>query len=534
MALSPGSLRAIRLRLRDDFAFYCESAIKIRKKNQKIETMTLNKAQRALLEVIDRQLENRGYVRIIVLKGRQMGISTEIGAWLYWWVSQRTGQKALVVAHKSESTQTLFDMTRRFHDNMVDILKPNTRYSSRKELSFGVLDSSYAIVTAGGDGIVRSETITAAHLSELAFWPKGSAKDNFSGLMDAVPTERGTAVFIESTANGMHGVFYEQCRAAQNKEGAFEFVFLPWFWDDGYRSKPTPGFTPTPEEERLMENYGLDFEQLAFRRIKIAEKGVDLFKQEYPCNAEEAFLTSGRPVFNPEETQRMMDECQEPIRLMALETVVDDDNKIDWKWEESPIGELAVYREFDPAETYYIGADVGLGVGKDYSVAVVLDSHRNQVAIWRSDQYAPDRFGKILAHLGRAYSDAMICCERNNHGILTNRVIHNDEQYPHVYTEMVLDKISDAETEQLGFLTTQKTKPLVINKLRAIIRDREITIPDIDTIRELQQFTVSTSGKMEAESGTNDDIVIALALANHINEGPWKPIKNQENWYLEL
>ena len=519
---------AVRRRLFDDFAFYAEAALKIRTKDQTIAPFCLNVAQRRLLERIEAQIAQRGYVRICILKGRQMGLSTMIGGWLYWWVSQRHAQKALVAAHEAKAVTNLFDMTKRYHDKMPEILKPSTSYSGRKELVFNKLDSAYTIVTAGGDGIARSETITAAHLSELAFWPKSSAAENFSGLMDTIPARAGTAVFIESTANGVSGIFYDQCKKARAGQGDFEFIFLPWFIDANYRAPVPYDFMTTPEEEALVAAYGLDNEQIMFRRLKIAEKGHDLFKQEYPCNADEAFLTSGRPVFPPERVHEMLQKTVEPIARKTLVPAADGR----WAWEDSRIGELHCFLPHDPHETYYIGADVGMGVGQDSSVAQVFDSKRRQAAVWRSNRVDPAHFGVVLACLGRFYSDAFVICERNNNGILTNRVLAHDEAYQRYYTEQVLDKVSDMETTHVGFLTSVKSKPLVVGKLRANIRDRALEIYDRTTLEEMLSFVVTESGRMEAEQGTHDDCVIALALCDHVNEGHYEPIVNQDHWFV--
>lgn len=535
-------LLAIRRRLFQDFAYYAEKTLYIRTKDKKIEKFKLNSAQRILLDTIDRQLQDKGRIRLIILKGRQMGLSTAIGGWLYWWVSQRHAEKAMVVTHKGDATKTLFEMTKRFHDKMEPALKPHDKYSNAKELVFDKLDSSYALATAGGDGIGRSETITAAHLSELAFWPKSSAQATFSGLMDTIPPTAGTAVFIESTANGVSGLFYDQCQAARGFaqdalgnpiESDFEFIFLPWTIDNGYRLSVSDNFKRTPVEEELVAKHGVDDEQLMFRRKKIAEKGVELFKQEFPFDADEAFLTSGRPVFHSETVAAMIKAAKEPLTRKTLVGEVDERDRRTLTWEDHVRGELLCYLPHDPAETYYVGADVGAGVQRDYSVAQVFDSQRRQAAVWRG-QIDPDYFGTTLAALGRLYNEALIICERNNHGILTNRVVHKDEAYPNVYQETVLDKVTDTETTHVGFLTSEKSKPLVIDKLRANVRDRTIELYDRATLQELQSFVVTETGKMAAEKGCHDDCVISLALADHINEGVYMPIENQDDWYVEL
>jgi len=522
---------AVRQRLFDDFEFYAEHAIKIRTKpdaagNSQVSPLILNEAQRRLQAVIERQLETIKKVRIIILKGRQMGLSTHVGAWFYYRVSQRNAQRAIVVAHKGDSTNTLFKMTQQFHDMMPEILKPSTRYSNRKELVFDKLVSSYFVTTAGGDSIGRSETITCAHLSELAFWPKTSAQETFSGLMDAVPAGPGTAVIIESTANGVSGLFYEQCQKARTGEGEFEFIFLPWFIEPGYRLPVPAKFQRTPAEQKLVDKYGLDDEQLMFRRARISEKGVELFKQEYPCDADEAFLTSGRPVFNPERIKEQREFVQEPIQRMALTA---------GEWEEHPLGELRQFAEIDPRENYYIGCDVGFGVQKDYSVAQIFDGHRRQVGIWRSDRVEPGYLGTVLAHLGRLYNEAQIICESNGPGILTNRVLFQYEAYPWVFQDTVYDKTDPAvESQRLGFQTNEKSKALVISELRERLRNREIEIRDATTLDEMQSYIVTETGKMEAEKGTHDDCVIALALADHINDGSFTAIENEPAFYQSI
>lgn len=512
---------AVRRRLFEDFEFYAANALFIRTKEQTIAPFSLNRAQRHLLGVIDRQVAERGYVRMIILKGRQMGSSTFVEGWLYWWVSQREAHKALVVAHDAVTAGKMFDMTKRFHDRCPEILRPHTDASAKKELSFDKLDSKYTIATAGGDGIVRGDTITCAHLSEFGWWPESSHQANFSGLMDAIPSVAGTAAFIESTANGFN-IFAAQYDAALNGRTDFEAVFLPWFWDDFYRLPAPKDFSISPEEERLVALYGLDNEQLMFRRKKVAEKGLDLFRQEYPCCAEEAFLTSGHPVFNPDRVVEMTKGVRKPIARKTL---------VGRTWEDSSHGDLQCFLPFDPEATYYIGADVSGGVRKDFSVAQVFDDKRRQAAIFSSDRMEPDAFGTTLAELGRYYGNAQIIVERNNHGILTNRVLHVDEAYPHVYQETVFDKVTDTETEHVGFQTNMKSKPLIIDKLRANIRDREIEIYDKHTLAELKTFIVTKSGKLEAEKSKHDDCVMALALADHINEGKWEPIVNQDSWF---
>lgn len=514
----------IRKRLYEDFEFYAKHALKIRTKEGEVKPFTLNEAQKRLLNAINNQLTTEGKVRVVILKARQMGLSTLVGGWLYWYISQHTAQKGLVITHHADSTRALFDMTKRYFDLTPEILKPHSKYSSRKELQFDVLDSSYVVATAGGDGIARGETFTQAHLSELAFWPNATAKDNLNAIQQAIPSTKGTAVFIESTANGVSGPFYEMWKGAVDGTNGYIPVFLPWFIQPEYREPVPKNFKRTPDEDDLVAKFGLDDGQLMFRRRKVAQNGLDLFQQEYPSTAEEAFLTSGRPVFNTQQLQKDLEKAPELKQRMALEGE---------EWVEHPRGELLVYKLHDPGETYYIGADVSMGVrGGDWSVAQVLDSQKRQVAKFRA-QVHPDYYAEVLAALGYFYNTAKIVVESNNHGILTCTRLGKDYAYPNFYTEVVYDKLSDKETVKLGFHTNVKTKPLIIDQLRASMRMGEVEVNDKNTLRELMTYIVNENGAMEAEHGCFDDEVMSLALANHIHEGRFTPIEVTDDFYIE-
>ena len=392
-------LKEIRRKLYDEFDFYSKSALKIRTKDGDIRNLNLKPAQLLLQDAVDKQMATEGKVRVIILKARQQGLSTYVGGYLYFNVSQRKACKAMVVTHHSDSTRALFDMTKRYHENCPELLKPHTKYSSRRELTFDVLDSSFVVATAGGESIGRGETLTHVHASELAFWQKSTALENWNGMTQAVPNKKGTAIFVESTANGVSGIFYDLWKGAVDGTNGYVPVFIPWFMDPEYREEVPSNFEITPEETELSKKYDLDNEQLMFRRRKIAQNGIELFQQEYPAEPNEAFISTGRPVFNPQTLQENLEAAPDPKQRLALEG---DD------WLENVRGELTLYRTLDPGEKYTIGADVAMGVrGGDYSVAQVLDSKKRQVATYRA-QVHPDYFATVLYRLGEFFNFACL------------------------------------------------------------------------------------------------------------------------------
>jgi hypothetical protein len=210
------------------------------------------------------------------------------------------------------------------------------------------------------------------------------------------------------------------------------------------------------------------------------------------------------------------------------------------KFVPNPRGALAEFRPLDPNETYYIGADVAMGVSRgDWSVAQVLDSDKRQVAKFRARVH-PDAYADILNALGRRYNNARLAVESNNHGILTNSRLAKELHYENLYIRETVDKLTDVPRDEPGFDTNSKTKPLILDQLRAAFRDGEITLYDRNTFQELRTFIVTEEGRTQAEAGTDvqgekirDDEVMSLAICNHIHEGKFTPVETPDDYYIE-
>jgi|ERR1700761_85896 len=292
--------RQIRIKLRDDFRHYSAKCLKIRTKFG-VDKFSMNRAQSYLHDIVEKQKRETGKVRIVICKGRQQGCSTYIGGRYYWLVTHNIGTRAFILTHDGDATNNLFDMTQRYHENCPRSVRPVADTSNAKELYFGGLDSGYKVGTAGNKGVGRSSTIQYLHGSEVSLW--SNANEHAKGIMQAVPNARGTEIFLESTANGIGNYFHQQWQLAESGESDFIAVFLPWYWQDEYRREVTEGFTRNDEEIEIADLYGLDNEQLQWRRYKITElcvsgaDGVKGFKQEYPNNATEAFQVSGEDTF---------------------------------------------------------------------------------------------------------------------------------------------------------------------------------------------------------------------------------------------
>lgn len=290
-----------RILLDDELYFEC--CLQIRTKSDGLQALQLNSSQRYAHERIEQQLREEGRVRVLILKGRQQGISTYVGARFYKKVSTSSGVLAFIVTHEDAATQNLFGMTKRYHDNNLPDFKPETGIANANELKFSRLDSGYKIATAGARTAGRSSTIQYLHASEFDFWPDASAAEVWKGLAEAVPDEDGTEVIIESTADKPGGRFHKAWNAAKRGESGYMALFIPWFLHDEYRKEPADGWHPPKAFEEYMVLYGLDIEQVYWAWDKnramamLDGLGSDEFcvgfKREYPATDEEAFEEAG-------------------------------------------------------------------------------------------------------------------------------------------------------------------------------------------------------------------------------------------------
>lgn len=500
--------RQIRIRLRDDFLHYARVALKIKDKAGCIVPLELNRAQIYLHAEIERQRAETGKVRLIGLKGRQQGYSTYCEGRLYWRVTQGFGRTAYILTHEMPATENLFAMAQRYHEHCPELIKPKAGTANAKELAFPGLEGGYRVGTAGSKAVGRSSTVQLFHGSEVAYWP--NAGTHLAGVMQAVPDAPGTEVILESTANGVGDTFHGLWQEAIAGQNDYLPVFVPWFWQLEYR-KSALDFTPTDEEKELAKTYCLDHEQLAWRRSKIGElRSSDIFKQEFPCCHEEAFLSSGRKVF---ETNWILLAKRETYKPKYRERY----HLGSEKWEQAEEGELRIWHLPVAGERYVIGADVAEGLAHgDFSSADVLDSEGYQCAQWHG-HIAPDLYADVLAALGNRYHHALIGVERNNHGLVTC-VKLRDAGYPFLYSQRQLDYrgSDDRETKQVGWLTTQKSKHKIIDQLAADLRDSQAGIACAETVSELQTFIIHDDGSIGAQEGCNDDRVMSRAIAGEM------------------
>lgn len=490
-----------RQRYLDDFELFAIEQIRIITKNasQGFVPFKFNDAQREINKKIEEQRSKTGKVRAIVLKARQQGISTYCAGRVFWKTFYTPYTRSVVMAHDSATSDALFNMSRNIIDNME--APPTLQKSNAKEILFEHNKSGYRLYTAGAKEAGRGTTPTIAHLSEVAFWQFD--QQILAGLFQGISQEDGTEVILESTANGASGEFYRLFQGAMKGENEYIPIFLPWFITAEYRRTAPEGFEQTLEEKELVEKYSLDNDQLYWRRLKIAESGENKFKQEYPASPEEAFLVSGNTVFNQETLLNYEVKAPEYIRVYDEMSSYFEDNRE---------GHLEIWTPPKFSKKFIIGADVALGVGQDYSTAIVFNTEREVCAVFRDNHVDPSMFGDMLFYLGRYYNNALLAVESNSLGIATlNRL--KQMNYINLYYQTKSANLSNEEGSKPGFRTTVSTKPMIIGNLKRAIEDYDIDIKSDIILSELKTYVAAENGSTNALPGNYDDTVIALAIA---------------------
>jgi len=367
-------------RLRSDLPFYAKHCLKLRDKGGKLIPFVFNKAQTYLHARLEEQLRKTGRVRAVLVKGRQMGCSSYVGARYFHKATLKKGTNVFIMAHISDSTRHLFKMIGAFYDGVPEPMKPPVKVSNQRNLEFEGMGSEYSIGTAGSADVGRSMTLQLLHGSEVAFWP--NTDELMGGLLQGVADLPGTEVIFESTANGLSNMFHSLTMAGLRPGSDFTTIFLPWYWSNEYQSPTPPNFCPTEDETKLMDTFGLSAEQIYWRRKKINDSfgGKEwTFQREFPCTLSEAFITSGESLYSGELIQKArQNETPDPSAPLILG--VDparsgDDTAFCWRrgreavklktyndMDEMKIVQL-VATELDKGQVQMCFVDVGLGYG---------------------------------------------------------------------------------------------------------------------------------------------------------------------------
>ena len=498
---------------------YIENFLKIKDKNSKIIPFILNEPQQELYNKIKELKHEHKPVRILILKARQMGFSTLTEAILFKEVVTKHNVSAGIITHEAKATNNLFAMSKLYYDNLPEPIKPAIRNRNAQELFFNNenstgLNSKITCMTAG-DGAGRSGTYNFLHLSEFAFW-NGDKKEAYISLMQTVPNNENSMVIIESTANG-YEYFKELWDKAVRKESDFIPFFVGWNKLTEYQM-PYTGFKLTEEEKELQNKYNVSLEQLEWRRWCIRNNcggDIDIFKQEYPINPEEAFLSSGACYFNKEKIINRINELKvEPVKgefVYDYDNITDKISNIRFKTSEN--GFITLFMMPQSNYPYVIGGDTS-GEGSDYFVAQVLDNTSGRQVAVLHKQFDADEYTRQVYCLGKYYNNALVGIEANfdTFPIKYLERLGYEKQFVRKKEDSFTGKIN----KSFGFKTDKITRPLILSELQAIVNDHIELINDKTTLDEMINFIKNERGRAEAQQGSHDDLVMALAIAYYI------------------
>jgi len=411
----------------------------------------------------------------IILKARQLGISTLVAAYILWLILFHNDKNILVIATKRSVAKNIVTKVRIMFENLPSWLRIPT--DENNKLGLRLVNGSQVIAESSSDYAGRSESLSLLVLDEAAWIEK--IEDIWISSQQTLAT--GGDCIVLSTPAGTGNWFHRMWQRSQAKEIEFNTIKLHW--------------SVHPDRD------------LMWRKRQTDELGDKKACQENDCD----FITSGNTVISPDTLLWYEESCvKEPIEKRGGMHDL-------WIWE-SP--------KYD--KSYITVADVARGDGSDYSAFHVLELETmNQVAEYKG-MIGTTEFGNMLVNISTEYNDALLVIENLNIGWAVIQVAI-DRKYKNLFysspdlmvvdVQQQLDKRYDLRETKLvpGFTTSTRTRPLIISKLDIYCRDKAVLINSKRTIDELWVF-IWNGPKAEAQRGYNDDLVMALSIGLWIRD----------------
>ena len=355
--------------------------------------------------------------RNIVLKARQMGITTWVAGRFFLKTITARGVLSVQVAHTQEAAEGIFRMVQRFWECLPEDMREGPLRRSRAnvgQMCFPALDSEFRVVSAGDEGAGRGLTVQHLHCSEVSRWP-GDAKATLAGLRAALAP--GGEMVLESTPNGAYGCFYEEWVTAGRDEGdAGGLVrhFFPWWMESAYVGVAADWGDVREDELRLMVEEGLSLEQIGFRRgLEKSYRG--LRSQEFAEDAETCFKATGECCFDVAAVEARLAEMGGPVAVRRG-------------------GALQVWLPRVPGNEYLVAVDTaGGGADGDFAAVQVIEMRTGLQCAELQQRLGTLELAKVSAELAREYGGALIAVERNNHGAGVLAYLDSVERYARVY-----------------------------------------------------------------------------------------------------
>lgn len=468
----------------------------------------------------------------IILKGRQIGFTTWSLAYMLYSACVKSDTSYMIMTHHSKVTQSLFRKLKKMynslpHDNPKYFhLFPKLDISNRDEMSFNN-GSRIIVATAGGEDAISGNTFELIHFSEMAKYPTESQEEIIATAIPALAKNPNSKIIIESTAMGYN--YYQEMfvKAYRGNESVWKAHFYSWL-SEAYHKQFKHSFDEAEtwyklhnkgarmtkshlehDEIELHEKYGASFRQLMFRRYYIETNSLDKFQREFPTYPDEAFQTSNKSVF---DTNRIVERIEYAIEPLKGEEVLNVLPSVLHKYLNK---NLFIYHLPKKSIKHYAGVDVASGSGgkNDNSTMSIFDAEGQQMASFYSNDIPVYKFAEIVNELGRFFNYAFICVERNSYGLPLLEKLRKDYGYMNLLKQKVFDQRGKKKL-QLGFMTTNTTKPILINDMKESFELGLINIECIQTLEEMKIYQ-DNNGKMgnKKGNGLHDDLVISVAMS---------------------
>jgi hypothetical protein len=423
--------------------------------------------------------------RNIVLKARQMGVTTWIAGRFFLNTILHEGIVTVQVAQNQEAAEQIFRIVHRFLDHLPKAWRDGALKDvkrSMRRIVIPALDSEYLVETAGDRNAGRGLTITNLHCTELARWP-GDAAEILYGLMATLSPAGELA--LESTPNGASGCFWKEWQEAEQTNTVRHF--FPWWLEKEYVSAAAEEASLTEVEQQLMAEHQLKPEQIGYRR-QIHRNFRGLARQEYAEDANECFLASGECYFDVESIERLLREASVPIAMRRN-------------------GALRIWLPPEKCRSYIVAVDpAGGGTEGDYTSMQVIDRETGLQCAELEEHLTPLEAAMAAVELARQYDGALLAVERNNHGSGVLAHLQGICRYDRIYRQDGKD----------GFLTDTITRPLMLSRLDAALVESPQLFKSERFLLECRSFVRQPNGSPAAKAGEHDDCVMAMAIAQAV------------------
>ena len=415
----------------------------------------------------------------IILKSRQLGISTLTAAYSVWMAIFKKEKNILIIATKLKVAQNFIIKVKTMIRSLPKwLLLPEIVSNNKQEIMFSHGSQIKAIPTSDDAG--RSEALSLLIIDEAAF--VRNFDTIWTGIYPTIST--GGSVIILSTPNGVGGQYHKLYTEAE--AGVNEFNPIKLMWD--------------VHPERGQEWFDGVTANLSKRQIA----------QEYLCD----FSISGDTYLDT-PTLEWLGKIVQPPKMRE-----GPDNNV-WIWKQ-PLTE----------NEYVISADVSRGDAKDFSTFHVIDINESEVVAEYKGKIRPDTFAELINTYGMKYNKALVCPENNSYGYATILKLQ-ELKYPRLYYRRrkgvyVGGYVPQQTPDVAGFNTNGKTRGTVLAKLEEVLRNKQLAVYSSRFYEELKVFAVGSDGRAAARRGYNDDLVMSLAIGTWLFDASADYSKNSK------